>query len=160
MVGDRLDGLDAVVDEEDLAAAIELAANASSISAVVPRLDEREHGRAVARRRLHERHVAQPGERQVQRARDRRRGEREHVGREPQLLEPLLVLHAEAVLLVDDDQPEVREDHVGTEQAMRADDDVDLAFARARRARPSAPSARLEAAEHRDLAPGSRRAAR
>ena len=59
--------------------------------------------------RLHQRHVAQPGERQVQRARDRRRREREHVGLEPELLEPLLVLHAEAVLLVDDDEAEVRE---------------------------------------------------
>src|SRR6185369_159945 len=53
-------------------------------------------------------------------------GEREHVGLELELLEPLLVLHAEAMLLVDDDEPEIGEVDVGTEQPMRADDDVDL----------------------------------
>ena len=93
---------------------------------VVPRLDVGEHRRAIARRRLHQRHVAQAGERQVQRARDRRRREREHVGLQLELLEPLLVLHAEAVLLVDDDQSEIRELDVGTQQPVRADDDVDL----------------------------------
>src|SRR3970040_1882514 len=81
----------------------------------VPRLDEGEHRRPVARRRLHERQVAQPGEREVQRARDRRRGEREHVGLELELLEPLLVSHAEPGLLVHDDEPEPRERHVAGE---------------------------------------------
>src|SRR2546426_9612357 len=49
---------------------------------VVPRLDERQHRRAVLGRRLEQRQVAQSRERQVQRARDRRRGERQHVHRE------------------------------------------------------------------------------
>ena len=62
-------------------------------------------GGAVARRALHQRHVAPPGERQVQRARDRRGGEREDVGLELELLEAFLVLHAKAVLFVDDDEP-------------------------------------------------------
>ena len=104
------DRLDAVVDEEHLAAAIELARDPLVDQAVVvARLDEGQHGRSVARRRLHERHVAQAGERQVQRARDGRRREREHVGLELELLEPLLVLHTEAMLLVHDDEPEVGE---------------------------------------------------
>ncbi len=84
-VRDRLDGLDAVVHEEHLAAAIELARDAFLDQRLVPRLDEREHRRAVARRGLHERHVAQAGERQMQRARNRGRGERQHVGLEPQV---------------------------------------------------------------------------
>ena len=146
VVGDRIDRLDAVVDEEHLAAAIELARDALVDQAVVPRLDEGEHGRPVARRRLHQRHVAQAGERQVQRARNRRRGEREHVGLELELLEPLLVLHAEAMLLVDDDEAEVRELDVGAEQPVRADDDVDLLRLRARRATAACSFARLEAA--------------
>ena len=126
VIGDRLNRLDAIVDEEHLAAAIELARNPFVDQAVVPRLDVREHRRPVARRRLHERHVAQTGKRQMQRARNRRRGERQHVRLHLELLEALLVLDAEAMLFVDDDQPEIRELDVGTEQAMRADDDVDL----------------------------------
>ena len=128
VIGDRLDGLDAIVDEKDLSAAIELARNALVDQPVVPRLDVGEHGRAIARRRLHQRHVAQAGERQMQRARNRRRREREHVGLQLELLEPFLVLDAEPMLLVDDDQSEIRELDVGTQQPMRTDDDVDLLF--------------------------------
>ena len=118
--------------EEHLPAAVELPGDRLLEQPVVPRLDEGEDRRAVARRRLDQRQVAQAGERQVQRARDRRGGEREHVDREPQRLEPLLVLHAEAVLLVHDQQPEVLEDDVLREQPVGADDDVDLARRRAR----------------------------
>ena len=44
-----------------------------------------------------------------------------------ELLEPLLGGHAEPLLLVDDDEPEVLEPDVLAEQPMRADDDVDRA---------------------------------
>ena len=44
-------------------------------------------------------------------------------------LDALLVLHAEALLLVDDEQAEVLELHVVGEQAVRADHDVDGAVA-------------------------------
>ena len=43
------------------------------------------------------------------------------------LLDPLLVRDAEALLLVDDQQAEIAELHVLRQQAMRADDDLDLA---------------------------------
>jgi hypothetical protein len=45
------------------------------------------------------------------------------------MLQPLLRLHAEAMLLVDDDEPEPRERHVALQQAVRAHDDVDGARA-------------------------------
>jgi hypothetical protein len=48
-----------------------------------------------------------------------------HLG--AQRLQALLVAHAEAVLLVDDDEAEVLEAHVGVQQPVRADDDVDRA---------------------------------
>jgi hypothetical protein len=48
-----------------------------------------------------------------------------------QLLESLLLLHAETLLLVDDEHAEVAEDDVGFEQAVRADDDVDAAVRQA-----------------------------
>ena len=52
---------------------------------------------------------------------------REHVDLLPQLLDLLLVRDAEALLLVDDEQAEVAELDVLRQQAVRADDDVDLA---------------------------------
>ena len=68
-----------------------------------------------------------PLERHVERARDRRRGERQHVDLGAQPLQPLLLAHAEAVLLVDDDEAEALELDVGLQQLVRADDDVDRA---------------------------------
>ena len=64
----------------------------------------------------HQRHVQGPG--------NGRRRQGDHVGRLPQLLEPLLVGDAEALLLVDDDEPQVGELHVFGQQAMGADEDV------------------------------------
>ena len=65
----------------------------------------------------------------MQRARDRRRRHRERVDLEPQLAQQLLLAHAEALLLVDDDQPELLRDDVAREQAVRADQHLDLALA-------------------------------
>jgi hypothetical protein len=63
VVGHCLNRLDAVVDEEHLPAAIQLARDAFVDQPVVQRLHVREHRRPVARRRLHQRHVAEAGER-------------------------------------------------------------------------------------------------
>jgi hypothetical protein len=49
-----------------------------------------------------------------------------HVG--AQCLQRLLLAHAEALLLVHDHQPQVGEAHVRLQQAVGADDDVDLAL--------------------------------
>ena len=62
----------------------------------------------------------------MERARNRRGREREHVGCQAQLLQLLLVLHAEAVLFVDDDETEVAEADIVAQQAVRSDHDVDL----------------------------------
>ena len=106
-----------------------------------------------------QRHVAQAGERQVQRARDRRGGEREHVRLELELLEPLLVLHAEAMLLVHDDETEIGEVDVGAQQPVRADDDVDLLLGDLDERLAPAPS-RSESAIASRTSRGSRRDAR
>ena len=71
--------------------------------------------------------VADPGERHLERARDRRRRHRQHVDLRPHRLQPLLVRDAEALLLVDDEQTEIGELHVPAEQPVGADHDVDLA---------------------------------
>ena len=72
-----------------------------------------------------------PGERHLQRARDRRRAHRDHVDLELQLAHQLLLLDAEALLLVDHQQAEVLRAHVAREQPVRADQDVDLALGEA-----------------------------
>jgi len=48
-----------------------------------------------------------------------------------QLFKPLLMRHAEAVLLVDNHQAEVFKLHVLLQQAVRADDDINRALAQA-----------------------------
>ena len=50
-----------------------------------------------------------------------------------ELAQQLLLLDAEALLLVDDQQAEVLRAHVAREQPVGADQDVDLAVARSRR---------------------------
>ena len=97
------------------------------------------HREAIDRRGLDGRQLAQARHRHLQRARDRRGGEREHVDVGAQLLELLLVGDAEALLLVDDDEAEVLElDGLGQDR-MGADDDVDRRRRRARRASPWSP---------------------
>ena len=62
-----------------------------------------------------------------QRPRDRRGGHRQHVHGGAHRLEALLVLHAEPLLLVDHDQPEVADRDRLAEQPVRSDHDVDRA---------------------------------
>ena len=109
LLGLRLDRLDPVVDEEDLAAAVELAQDRVAHEAGRRLRDARLDRQPVLRRRLDDAHVAHAGQRQVQRPRDGRRRQRQHVHLGAQLLEPLLVGDAEALLLVDDDQAQVPE---------------------------------------------------
>ena len=100
-----LDRLDLVVQEVDLAAALELAQHRLADRCRWPSLRTKV---LIARRRCGAvaitRQVAQALERHAERARDRRRGERQHVDLGAQRLDRLLVAHAEAVLLVDDQQ--------------------------------------------------------
>ena len=128
---------------------------ASPSSALVEAADERADRQPVGGRRRDDRDLAQPAHRHLQRARDRRRGQRQHVDLRAQLLEPLLVGDAEALLLVDDQQAEILEADVARQQAVRADDDVDLAV-RQRRHRLLLLGLAAEARQHARRAPGSR----
>ena len=150
VLGDELDVLHAVVHVEHLALAQQLAPDRLGDGAVVVLADVGEDRLAVLGRRVHEREVADAGERQLERARDRRGGEREHVDVGAQLLDALLVLHAEALLLVDDEQAEVLELHVVREQPVRADHDVDRARLRGRATTARLLLRREEPREHLD----------
>ena len=60
----------------------------------------------------------------MQRARDRRRGHGQHVDLRADLLQALLVLHAEALLLIHNQQADVLKLDVLREHPVRADEDV------------------------------------
>ena len=89
--------------------------------------DEGANRLPIRRRRLNHREIADAEHRHVQRARNRRRGHRQYRHQLLELLDPLLVDHAEAMLLVDHQQAQPWELHVARQQPMRADDDVDFA---------------------------------
>ena len=101
--------LDARHDIEGLAAAIALAQQRLADEQRVERRDEGADRQPVDRGRRDQRQFAHAGERELQRARDRRRRERQHVDLGAQLLQPLLVVDAEMLLLVDDEQAEILE---------------------------------------------------
>ena len=124
---DLVDGLHAVVDEVDLAAAFQFLLDGGADQLVVPGGDDRLDGHAILGRRFDHAHIAQADQRHVQRARNRRGRHGEHVDLLAQLLQALFVAHAEALLFIDDQQAEVGELDVLREQAMGADQDVDLA---------------------------------
>ena len=123
--GEFVDGADAVVEEVNLAAAFEFADDGVAHGAFVVGADGGLDGLAVGRRGLDEGHVAGSHEREVEGAGDRGGGEGEDVDESEAVLEDFLVLHAEALLLVDDDEAEVFEFDVVAEEAVGADDDVD-----------------------------------
>ena len=139
--------LDARADIEGLPAAIALAQQRLAHHDRIERRDEGAHRQPIDRRRGDDRHFAHAGERQLQGARDRRRGERQHMHFGAQLLELFLVRDAEMLLLVDHDQAKILELDGLAEQRMGADDDVDRCRRRARsspwRARPRKRAARL-----------------
>ena len=110
LLGLGLDRLDPVVDVEHLAAAVELAQDRVAHEAGRRLRDPGLDRQPVLGRRLDDAQVPDPGQREVERARDRRRADSVSTSTaRPQLLEPLLRRDAEPLLLVDDDEPEVLE---------------------------------------------------
>ena len=127
-LGGLVDRLHPVVQEEGLAAARQLALDRLGHELVVVLAHVGLHRPAALGRRLDHRDVAQAGQRHLERARDRRGRQRQHVHLQPELAQQLLLLHAEALLLVHDQQAQVLRAHVARQQPVRADQDVDLAL--------------------------------
>ena len=127
VLGGSLDVEHAVVDVEHLAFTEQLASDGLGHGAVVVLADVGEDRHAVGRRRVEQREVADAGEAHLQGARYRRGREREHVDAGLQRLDLLLVGHAEALLLVDHQQPEILEADVFAQQPVGADHHVDRA---------------------------------
>ena len=117
------------MQEENLPAAFDLGIDGLFDHPFVIRADLRHHRLFVRRRCLDGAHVAHAHEREVKRARDRRGAEREHIDEAKEVFESFLVLHAKALFLIDHREAEVFEAHILGNYAVRADDDIDRAFA-------------------------------
>ena len=119
--------LDPWHDEEALPAAIMFAQQRFAQYHGIPRGNIGADREAIDRRGLDDAEFAQPRHRHLQRARDRRCGERQHMDVGLELFQPLLVDDAETLFLVDDDEAEIFElDRFG-DHRMGADDNVDMA---------------------------------
>ena len=129
-----VDRSDAVVEKEYLSAAADFAQNRVADHAVLIFHHVGLHGIARLRRRFQQAHVANADHGHVERARNRRGRHREHVHRLFHVLDAFLVAHAEALLLIDDEQAQVFKLHIFGQQPVRADDDVDFAVLEAAQA--------------------------
>ena len=149
-LGDLVQGLDPVVEEERLAAAVGLALDRPAHELLVVGTDVGANRPAPLGRRLDHRDVAHARQAHLKGARDRRRRHREHVDLELQLAKELLLADAEALLLVDHQQPQVGGADVAGQQPVGADQDVHLALREARQRRPDRGGP-AKARDHLDL---------
>jgi len=122
--GGRVDGADAVVDEEHLAVAEQLAPDRGRHLLLLVRAHVGEHRVAFLRGRGEGGHLPDARDGHLERARDGGGGHRENIHVGAELLEGLLVLHAEALLLVHDHQAQVPEVHLPGDEAVGADHHV------------------------------------
>ncbi len=118
------DGLDLVVQEIHLAAALNFAQDGLAHHRAAFAAHEGLDRQPLLRRGGDHAQIAQPFERHAQGARNGCGGEGEQIDRGAHGLERLFVAHAEAVLLIDDDQAEPVELDRGRQQLMGTDDDV------------------------------------
>ena len=91
--------------------------------------DHRFHWQTIQRGRLDRGHVFYAYEREIKRARNRRRRQREDIDQFEQLLEFFLMQNTEALLFVDDNQAEIFENDIARDQPVRANHNIDAAFA-------------------------------
>jgi hypothetical protein len=106
-LADALQILDARHHAEDLPAAEALALDRLAQHQTVEGHDEGPHRQPVHRRRRDDAHLPDPRERQLQRARNGRRRQRQHMHIGLERLQPLLMRDTEMLLLIDDDEAEI-----------------------------------------------------
>ena len=124
LVGDGRDVLHAIVHVEHLAAAQQFTAHRRGDLRVLVGSHKGQHRQPVFGRGGQRGHLANAGHGHLQRTRDRRGRQGQHVHIGAQCLQRFLVFHAETLLLVDDDEPQILERDLGVQQFVRADDHV------------------------------------
>ena len=122
--GGEIDALHPVVEVVNLPAPAELLPHGVLQNRPVVLQHIGLHRLAVRRRLLDGGHVPEAGQGHVQRPGDGRRREGQHVHLTAQLLQALLMGDTEALLLVDDEEPQVLERHVLLQQLVGADEKV------------------------------------
>ena len=145
-----MQGLDPVVEEEGLAAAVGLALDRPAHQLLVVGTNVGANRPAPLGGRLDHRDVAHTRQAHLESPRDGRRRHREHVDLELQLAQELLLADPEALLLVEDQQPQIGGTDVAREQPVGADQDVHLAVGEARQGRPDRGGL-AKARDHLDL---------
>ena len=129
--GGGVDGADPVVHVEHLSVAQQFAAQCGGDLFVVLRADVGQHRVALLGRGEDGRHLPDAGEAHLECARDRGGAHGQHIDVCAQRFDVLLVLDAEALLLVDHHQAKVLPDHSGLQQPVGADHDVHAAIGHA-----------------------------
>ena len=127
LFGHALNIVNAVMHKIDLTVAAQFADQGPADAFPVVRDHLGHDGPAIQRSGGQGADVAQTQHGHMQRARNRRGGERQHISGQAELQQLLLVFHAEALLFVDYHQPQVGKTHVLAEHAVCADDHVDFA---------------------------------
>ena len=119
-----VNGADAVVQKKRLPVPLQFPEDGFAHRLAPVLGDEGFHRQPGFRRRGDDAHIPDAGQRHMQRAGNGRGAQGQHIHLGAQLLEAFLVPHAEAVFLVNDDQPQIVETHILLQNAVGADDDV------------------------------------
>ena len=119
--------LDLVEDIIDLPPAGDLLLDRGRDQARGERRHDRVNGQPVLGRRFDQADVAEAGQGQVKGPGDRRGRQRQDVDAGLEVLDFFLVGDSEPLLLIDDQQTQVAESHVGRKETVGSDDDVDAA---------------------------------
>src|SRR5579885_85081 len=124
---DDLNALHAVMHKKDLTAPVDLAQDRLTDQTLVIFANRRANGQALLWRRLNHAHIAHVDQGHMQGTRDRCGRHGQHIDLMAQLLQPLVMHNAASLLLVDHQQAEIEKHHVFLQQAMRADNNINLA---------------------------------
>ena len=116
------------MDEEHLTLSQEFAADRRDHLGFVIGADKRQNRVASFRRCCERRHFSDPGDRHLQRPRNRCCRHGQHIDVGFQRFEGVFVFHPEALLLIHDNKTQVFERHVLAQQTMGPNDDVNTAI--------------------------------
>ena len=122
------DGIHTVVNVEDLSAAAEFPGKSGGDKGILLLGDYGMDRQTLHRSRCNRAQIPQSGHRHVKGSGNRRGGHSQHVDCGPDRFQLFLVLHAETLFLVNDDESEIMELHIRADQRMGSDDNVNGAF--------------------------------
>ena len=121
------DTLDPVIEKINLAPAARLPQDRVPDQGIGIFRDHRLDGNPLLRRGFQHAHIPDTGHAHMQRSGNRRRRQGQHVHLALHVLDDFLMGHAETLLLVDDQQPQILKPDVSAQQPVGAHDDIDLA---------------------------------